>query len=202
MRNQFSTNVTGGALIVAPLLLLTSTVLYSTGGAGMNRSDIAGAVQVWALIAFAVGLLGLVRSLEAVAPRGATLLALLVLVGCAGGVGFGIDSMHAALPGGSNLLEADSSTFAPLGLALPGALFPVGIAATGIALWRAGLISGLEALPVVAGAVLFPASRFPSIEVLAIAADLVLVVGFVALGAAHLTRPAVGAARRTVPTTP
>jgi hypothetical protein len=202
MTSRFSTNVTGGALIVAPCVLLMTTVLYSTGGSGMNNSDVAGAVQVWAMIAFAVGLLGLVRRLEPSAPRGATLLGVLVVVGCAGGVGFGIDSMHAALPGGSNLLDADSSAFAPLGLAIPGALFPAALAATGIALWRAGLISGLVALPVVVGAVLFPASRFPSIEALAIVADLVLVVGFVALGAAQLTGREQGVARTPVPTTP
>jgi hypothetical protein len=202
MASPFSTKVTGSALVVAPVLLLTSTVLYSTVGAGMNNSDIAGAVQVWAMVAFAIGLLGLVRHLEPSAPRAATLLAMLVLVGCAGGVGFGIDSMHAALPGGSNLLEAESSVFAPLGLAIPGALFPVSIAATGIALWRAGLISGLTTLPVVVGAVLFPASRFPSIEALAIAADLVLIVGFVALRAAYLTGPERAVAPRTVPMTP
>jgi hypothetical protein len=200
--DHFSTKVTGSALVVAPVLLLSTTVLYSTGGAGMNNSDVAGAVQVWAMIAFAVGLLGLVRRLEPSAPRGAPLLGVLVVVGCAGGVGFGIDSMHAALPGGRNLLASESSAYAPLGLAIPGALFPAAIAATGLALWRAGQISGLLALPVVVGSVLFPASRFPSIEVLAIVADLVLLAGFVALGAAQLARREEGVARTAVPTTP
>jgi hypothetical protein len=202
MMSPFSTKVTASALVLAPILLLASTLLYSTIGAGMNNGDAAGAMQVWAMIAFAVGLLGVVRRLEASAPRGAVLLGVLVLVGCAGGVGFGIDSMHAALPGGSNLLEAESSAFAPLGLAIPGALFPASIAVTGIALWRAGLISGLTALPVVAGAVLFPASRFPSIEALAIAADLVLIVGFVGLRAAFLTGPQRAVEPRTVPLVP
>jgi hypothetical protein len=168
----------------------------------MNNSDAAGAVQVWAMIAFAVGLLSLVRRVEASAPRAATLLGVLVLVGCAGGVGFGIDSMHAALPGGSNLLEAEGSAFAPLGLAIPGALFPVALAATVLALWRVGIVSGPAALPIVVGAVLFPASRVPSIEVLAITADLVLVLGFVALRAALVTRSERGVERDAVRTTP
>jgi hypothetical protein len=165
----------------APVCLLTATILYASGGAGMNNSEAAGAVQVWAFVALAVGLLGMLRRLEASAPRSAVALQLLVIVGCAGGIGFGIDSMHAALTGGVNLLDTDGA-FVPLGLAIPGALFPLAVAATGAALGRAGLIAGWSSVAIIAGGLMFPAARFPSIEGVAIAGDLILLVGLASVG--------------------
>jgi hypothetical protein len=193
---DLSTKVTGAALITAPALLLMSTILYASGGAGMNNSEAAGAVQVWAFVALAVGLLGMLRRLESDAPRGAVALQVLVIVGCAGGIGFGIDSMHAALTGGTNLLDTDGA-FVPLGLALPGLLFPLAVAACGAALGRAGLIARWASATIVVGALMFPVARFPSIEALAVAGDFILLVGLASVGVrlfseATTLSPAVG----------
>lgn len=189
MNDQHSTTVTGAALVAAPLLLLTATILMAVRGEGMNNGAAAGAVLVWAMIAFAVGLVGLTRRFAASLPRAAALLPILILVGCAGGVGFGVDAMHAALTSGGNLMDAGGIAMG-LGLAVPGALFWLGVAATGVAADRAGMISRWATVAIVLGAVLFPVSRMPSIAALSIAADLLLVAGLASVGLGLLTRSA------------
>ncbi|HUG84027.1 MAG TPA: hypothetical protein VMM13_05655, partial [Euzebya sp.] len=176
--------IAAGALAIAPLLLLTSTVLYALGD-GFNNSAPGGAVQFWALVAFTVGLLGLVRRLEDHSISTAGWLTLLVVIGGAGGVGFGIDTQHAAINGATRLL--DTGSIAPqVSLALAGALFPVSVIAVAIATGRAGLINRTAMVLAVVGAVLFPASRIPGIAVLGILADLVLVAALVPVGLAAL----------------
>jgi hypothetical protein len=187
MDDSLSIRLTSGALVVAPLLLIVSTTLFVTGGAGMNNSAPAGAVMVWAMIAFAVGLLGVTRHLAISATRGAALLRVLVVVGCAGGIGFGVDAMHAALTGGTNLLDLGGIAVV-LGLAIPGALFWTAVAATGFAAGRAGMIGRGATALIVLGAVLFPVSRMPNIAALAIVADVLLLIGLAALSAALVGR--------------
>lgn len=61
--------MTGLAVIVAPLLLLASTLAYVANGEGLSEGEVAGAIQIWAFITFGVAVVGLARALEAFAPR-------------------------------------------------------------------------------------------------------------------------------------
>ena len=54
-------------------------------------------IQVWAMIAFALVTVSLARLRERAAPRAAATLTLVGLIGAAGGVGYGIDSVQAAI---------------------------------------------------------------------------------------------------------
>lgn len=167
--------------MAAPALLLASTIAYVANGEGMNDGEAGGAIQVWAMIAYAVTVVGLSRLLDADAPRAADVLLVAGLVGTAGGVAYGIDSIQAALVGGESLQEMGSAA-ASLALQVPGVLFPLGLAALGVVLLRNGLVTRWTGTGLVVGALLFPASRIPDVEVLAIASDLVLLAALVPFG--------------------
>src|SRR5687768_12179264 len=86
----------GAALVAAPILLATSTIAYGADG-GMGLSQIGGAVQIYAMAAFPLGLLGLIRRLESATPRVAAWLSVLAVLGATGGVAYGLDAVHGAV---------------------------------------------------------------------------------------------------------
>jgi hypothetical protein len=181
MTNLSYPRLTGAATVAAPVLLLLSTISYSSAGNGMNDGEAGGAIQVWAMIAFALVAVSLARLLEPAAPRAAATLTVLGLIGAAGGVGYGIDSIQAAIFETGSIQETDSAV-APLALQLPGVLFPVSLIALGLMLARTGTVARWSGWTMAAGALLFPLSRIPDIEALAIAADVTLVIALVPLG--------------------
>jgi hypothetical protein len=67
--------------------------------------------------------IGIARAVQGALPRASAALLAFAVLGCAGGVGFRIDSIHAALPGRTGLEDADSAA-ATLALVVPGAIFP------------------------------------------------------------------------------
>lgn len=69
------------------------------------------------------------------APRASTALLFVGLAGAAGGVGYGIDSIQAAVFGTESIQESDSAA-ASLALQTPGILFPLGLAGIGVLLAR------------------------------------------------------------------
>lgn len=169
------------AVIVAPLLLLASTVAYVANGDGMNDGEAGGIVQLWAFVAFAMAAVALTRAFRQHAPRAADLLLAVALAGMAGGVAYAIDSIQVAVFGTESLQETDSIA-ASLALQLPGILFPASLVGVGVMLARTGTAPRAAAIGLAVGAVLFPASRIPDVEALAIACDLVLVAAMGAIG--------------------
>ena len=98
------TQVLGGALIAAPLLLLASTAAFAVeAGDRINRGTAGGAILVYAMAAFALAMVALTQRFAHVYPRAAVGLLVTGVAGCAAGAGFGVDSVHAALPGGGPL---------------------------------------------------------------------------------------------------
>lgn len=181
MTNTPRARLLGAAAIAAPVLLLASTLAYIAGGDGMNDGEAGGAIQVWAMIAYAVVVVGLARLLATESPGLADVLLVAGLAGTAGGVGYGIDSIQAALVSGESLQEMESAA-ASLALQVPGILFPLGLAALGFALLRADLVNRFTGAGLVVGALLFPASRIPDVEALAVVADVVLLAALVPFG--------------------
>src|SRR5918999_6247295 len=123
------------AMILGPVLLLGSSIAFAAGG-GLNEDELGGALLVYAFVAMTVVAIAIARAVEPALPRASAALLAFAVLGCGGGVGFGIDSIHAALPGGTSLEDADSAA-ATLALFVPGAIFPLSFAALGVALWRA-----------------------------------------------------------------
>lgn len=178
-----TTRITGVAAILAPILMLASTVAFVTEGNGINDGKAGGAIGVWSCFAFLLAFAGLYRVLEPAAPRAAPILFAVAAIGSAAGVGFNVDALLAA-EFGRDAVDAASEASALSMLAyLPwGLFFPIGVVATGILMRRTGTFPGRAAVLVVAGGVLFVASRPSRLEPLAVAADCVLVLGFVPIG--------------------
>lgn len=174
--------LTAATAVVAPILMLASTIAYLTEGEGMNEGELGGAIQVWAAIAYGIALVGFARMLESKAPRGALVLTVLTLVGVAGAVGYGIDSIQAAVFGTESIQET-SSAAAPLALQIPGGCFPLSLVVLGVLLARTATVPAVLGYGLAVGAVLFPASRIPDVEALAVASDGIVLVALTAITA-------------------
>ena len=183
--SEASVRLFGGAMVVGPLLLVASGVAFVNSEDGHNVDDLGGALLVYAFVAMTIAAIGLARVLEPLWPRLSSVLLALSVLGCASGVGFGIDSIHAALPGGTNLEDADSVA-AVLALFVPGAIFPLSFAALGVALWRARVEPAVCGPLLVVAAVLFAAGNIPDIDALLIIGDAMFVVALAPLGLARL----------------
>ena len=176
-----------GAMIVGPVLLLASSIAYVAGG-GLSNDELGGALQVYAFVALTVVAIGIARALERDLPRASAALLAFAVLGCGAGVGFGIDSIHATLPGGTGLEDADSAA-AALALFLPGTIFPLSFAALGVALWRARVAPVVSGPVLVAASLLFPIANIPDSEALAVTANALFVVALWPLGITWLRQP-------------
>jgi hypothetical protein len=176
-----------GAMIVGPVLLLASSVAFAAGG-GLNEDELGGALLVYAFVALTVVAIGIARAVEPALPRASAALLAFAVLGCGAGVGFGIDSIHAALPGGTGLEDADSAA-ATLALLVPGAIFPLSFAALGVALWRARVSPRASGPLLVAASLLFPIANIPDSAAIAVTANALFVVALWPLGITWLRQP-------------
>lgn len=185
------------ATIVGPVLLLASAVAFAAGG-GLNEDELGGALLVYAFVALTVVAIGIARAVERALPRGSGALLAFAVLGCGAGVGFGIDSIHAALPGGTALEDTDSAA-APIALLVPGAIFPLSFAALGVALWRARVAPRLSGPLLVAASLLFPVANIPDNEAISVTANAMFVVALWPLGISWLRRAGIVVGRRARP---
>jgi hypothetical protein len=182
-----------GAMILGPVLLLGSAVAYAAGG-GLNQDELGGALQVYAFVALTVVAIGIARAVERALPRASAPLLAFAVLGCAGGVGFGIDSIHAGMPGGTGLEDADSAA-GGLALFVPGTIFPLSFAALGVALWRARISPVASGPLLVAASLLFPIANIPDSEAIAVIANALFVVALWPLGITWLRQPGITVGR-------
>ena len=179
--------VTGIAAVVAPLLMLASTIAHVVNDEQLNNGEVGGIVQVWAFIVLGVAIVGLARLLEAATPKGALAVIVLGIGGIAAGVGYGVDAIAADVHGAESLQDITSPA-APLALQLPGALNTLSLVVLGVLLARHRVAPAVSAYAIVAGALIFLAARIPDIETIALVGDAVLVVGFGGAGLRLLGR--------------
>ena len=168
----------GICLIVAPLLLLASTVAYALGD-GFNGDRTGGTIQVYAMAAFVPVILGLATMVGQSQPRLAAALILLGSLGAAGGVAYGIDSIHY---GETRTSVEDYGAAGPFALQIPGAMFPLSLLGIAAGFLRSGAEPRWPFALLALAAVLFPASRIPRVEELAIIADSLFILALVPLG--------------------
>jgi hypothetical protein len=177
------------AMILGPVLLLASSVAFAAGD-GLNKDELGGALLVYAFVALTLVTIGIARAVEPALPRASAALLAFAVLGCGAGVGFGIESIHAALPGGTSLEDADSAA-GTLALFLPGAIFPLSFAALGVALWRARVSPRASGPLLVAAGLLFPVANIPDSEAIAITANALFVVALWPLGITWLRQPSI-----------
>ena len=101
--------LTRAALVLAPVLLLASSIAYVSAGE-FGEESVGGMLQVLSMAVFALALIALVAMVSEVAPRGAAALLLFGCLGCAGGV-------SEALPG--------PAAWGALAIVVGAVLFPV-----------------------------------------------------------------------------
>jgi hypothetical protein len=182
-----------GAMILGPVLLLGSSIAFAAGG-GLNEDELGGALLVYAFVAMTVVAIGIARAVERALPRASAALLAFAVLGCGAGVGFGIDSIHAALPGGTDLEDADSAA-GTVALMVPGAIFPLSFAALGVALWRARISPTPSGPLLVAASLLFPVANIPDSEAIAVTANALFIVALWPLGITWLRQPRLIAGR-------
>jgi hypothetical protein len=175
----------GLSLILAPLLLALSTFFWE----GEGLSYIGGIIQVYSFVFWIPALIGLLSLLRPSMPRFSVWGILLVCWVCIAGNNFGMQGIYM-----SSLVQAgvDSAQIVAfdevMGVAgifvlyMPGLLFPLTIFAISFLLWRTKAISPLFALLLCLGAIAFPASRIPRIEIIAHLADLLLLIACSGIG--------------------
>jgi len=159
------------SLLVAPVLFLAADTTYAAQG---WDDATAGVLHVLASIGFGFVALRIATWL----PPGSALRVAVVavgLVGMAGSVAYGFDTIHLSL-GDTALVDRSgaATVIKPLGL-----FFPLGLALMGVALTRLG--SRWQGLLVLAGALAWPVAHIANIAPLAVAVNVALVLGFASL---------------------
>jgi hypothetical protein len=182
--------VSGIAALLAPVLLLSSTIAFFTLGIGIGIGTAGGVAVTFAMICFAIAIVGLARRAEPVAPVFGAVVTVGGLAGAAGGVGFGVDSIQAQLFGTPGLDEV--SLAGVLALRVPGLLFPLSMIALAVLLAVTGRAPRGLAAALALAALLFPVARIGGLMPVAIASDLLFVGAMGTLGLGLLrgtTRP-------------
>lgn len=165
------------ALIGAPLLLALATFFWQDGVVGPTSAIF----QVYSFALWAVAFMVLWSLVRSTFPRGARWGVWLGLLVSVAGAGWAYDGLYTSAylmtgVGEETVAAANSGVFVAqlLTLYLPGLFFPLTLAVTGLALWRANLLPAVLPWLLVVGALGFPAGRIPRIQLLAHAADLLL----------------------------
>jgi hypothetical protein len=160
------------SLLVAPVTYLAADTTFAARGWEEN----AGGGVIAVLAAIAYGLLAL-EVAGWLPPASWLRVAVVVIgiVGVAGNVAYGFDSIHVAL-GDASLVDRSgaASLIKPLGLC-----FPLSLALMAAALLRLG--ARWQGALVLLGAVVFPIAHIGNIAALAVAGHVALVLGFASL---------------------
>lgn len=160
------------SLVAGPLVYLAADSTYAVRG--WQADGPGGVLGVLGSILFGFALLAVAGRL----PRTSMLRAaavLTLLVGVAGNVAYGFDAIHVSLGDVSLVDRSGAATLIkPLGL-----FFPLSLLVAAAALARLG--RRIPAVVVVLGAVVFPVAHIGNVPWLAVAGDVLLVLGFAGL---------------------
>ncbi|HMQ49101.1 MAG TPA: hypothetical protein PKA00_16625 [Saprospiraceae bacterium] len=183
MENQVSKlqqNVWSACLILAPALIVAAQFFWKDGVVTAT----AGVIQVLAFTCWIFAFQGMFNALKSDMPRYAVVGFVIAVYACIGGNNFGVDGIYAEAMGITSLEEADQLIQqigfpSAIYLFIPGTLFPLSLLLLGIQLWRTKKISTLAGLLLCVGAVCFPLSRIPRIDLLAHIDNLLLLAAHV-----------------------
>ena len=157
-----------GSLLVAPVIYLAADATYAARG---WDDAAAGVLHVLGAIAYGFLVMGMAFRTAAF-PRLSVAILATGLVGFAGTVAYGFDTIHTSLgdiplvdqPGAANLIK-------PLGL-----FFPLSLALVAVGLAKLG--HRWQAVLVLGAAIVWPIAHIANIAALAVAVSVVLVVAF------------------------
>ncbi len=170
------------SLIVGPVLLAVSTFFWSDGRYGVT----GGLLVAAAAVAWSYGMLGAWEVVADRMPAFGAVGILATLAGVLGGTTFGLQGLFEAIYEVSperSLAEIAAHPVAEfLVYWIAGPAAPLAFALLGIATWIAQVCPRWISVLLVLGGLAFPASRITRAEFVAHGADLLLLVGLVALG--------------------
>ena len=175
--DQLQDTVFGVCMILAPILLLVSSVAFNLVG-----DTLGGGVLVYASFVFIPAVLGLTGLLWERVPRLAVALRLLAIFGCVGGACFGaVEAFVGAVAqtGASEATVADLVALYNSGLLFLDPLgfsFPLSMIALGITLWRTRTVPAWAGIVLILAGVAFPIGRVSTIYVLYPVADVLFLV--------------------------
>lgn len=172
-------------LVAAPLLMGISTFFWEGGKVGM----VGGTVQVYACFFWTLSYFAFYQRIRPALPRMALLILVVGVYASLGGNNWGVDGIYGAAfqalgatPEMTEGIIGAMGPFAPFILFMPGLCFPLNFILTAIVLGRVKALPIWAASLMALGAVLFPASRIPRIELLAHLSDLLMLVPMLWLG--------------------
>jgi hypothetical protein len=170
------TRLTGAAFVAAPVVLLSSSLAWS--------SDVArGVLGFYACAIFVLVIVTLTQAIAVQFPRAAVALTVLGLLGAAAGVGFNIDNIHGALFDDTYIVD-EGGLASVLVANVPGLMFPLAWVGIGVALLRGGVQPRFSAITLIVAGALFPVARIGDVAPLAIVDDLLFCVALAPLGLA------------------
>lgn len=181
-KSTINQSLLGYCLMIAPLLFGASTFFWKDGEYGVT----GGTVLFLSMVFWIPALIGLFDLLKSAMPRYSSIGFLIALYGCVSGVGFAIVGIFLEafdISHETYLSKASEHSLAfNLLLFWPGPLFPLSILVLGVNLLRRKILPGWIGILLCLGAIAFPLSRIPRIELIAHIADLLLLVPLVHIG--------------------
>ncbi len=175
------TRLLGAALVVAPLLLLASSIAWLAGSEATR-----GVLGFYAFATFALVVFTLTQAFSDTLPRTAAALTVVGMLGAAAGVGFSIDAIHSTLPNSVELID-DGGTAGVLVANVPGLMGPLAFIGIGIALLRSGVQPRWCGVALIVAGALFPPSRIGDIPALGAVDDLIFLLALAPLGLAIMS---------------
>ncbi len=168
-------------LVVGPALFALSPLFWVDGHYGI----VGGMLIAVATVPWVYGLVGEYGRLRPLYPRVAGLWLLLVLLGMFGTIAFGLQGFFEGVFGVADQAALDAfASYPPWGAAVllvSGPLFPLALLVLGVMQWRARLSPRWAAGLLCAAAALFPLARLARLDLVAFAADLLMLAAFCVL---------------------
>ena len=175
-RTMFSRQVLGISMMIAPLLFGLSTFFWKNGGYGI----IGGTILIFSLAFWIPVFIGLFALLKGKMPVYASVGFIIAVIGCISGVNFGMVDIFLEAFGISHEKYLSTAAKHPLPFNLllfwTGPLFPLSLLVLSINLMRKNCIPIWTGILIFLGAIAFPVSRIPRIEMIAHMADLLLAI--------------------------
>jgi hypothetical protein len=183
---HLSPNLLGISAIIAPILSAVSTFYWQNGEYGVMGGTILTLAMIFWVLAF-VALFGLLQNRL---PWYSSIGLILAIYGCIGGICFGLVGVF------SEAFQIDHETYLAtiaqyaLGFNLllfwPGPLFPLSLLVLGVVLFNKKALPLWVSILLVLGAIAFPLSRIPRIEMIAHVSDVLLAIPLFFVGYQYL----------------
>ena len=189
VQNTLSSKLLGLSLIIAPLVFGASTFFWENGEYGVT----GGTILVLSMIFWIPAFIGLFELLKDKMPRYSSIGFLIATYGCISGSNFGMVGVFSKVFQISHDTYLNEAANHPLAFNLllfgSGPLFPLSLLVLGITLLRKKAIPMWTGVLISLGAIAFPLSRIPRIEVIAHIADLFLVIPLSFIGMRYISNP-------------